>query len=125
MGFQFYNPHPRGKFVGDCAKRAICKVTGRDYTDVKRELNRIKNETGRFNCQSIGVINEFAARHHWIRINIEDDTVMTGEEFCQAYPIGTYALIMPRHMVACVDGIIYDHGERVLQWYVSYAWMVK
>ena len=44
--YKFCNPHPDGKRVRDCVKRAICLAEGRDYRDVKNELNRLKRELG-------------------------------------------------------------------------------
>ena len=40
--FNFTNPHPQDKSVGDCVKRAICLASGKDYQEVKIELNRHK-----------------------------------------------------------------------------------
>jgi len=34
MAFQFYNPNPKGRFVGDCTIRAICKLTNQDWDHV-------------------------------------------------------------------------------------------
>lgn len=34
MAFQFYNPNPAGRFVGDCTIRAICRLTDKDWDSV-------------------------------------------------------------------------------------------
>ena len=42
----YSNPHPKGKRVGDCVKRAIVLATGLDYMEVQRQLNAHKKVTG-------------------------------------------------------------------------------
>ena len=32
--WEYYNPNPAGKRVGDCVIRAICKATGQDWETV-------------------------------------------------------------------------------------------
>lgn len=34
VAWEYYNPNPAGKRVGDCVIRAICKATGKDWTTV-------------------------------------------------------------------------------------------
>lgn len=38
MSYIFYNPNPRGRFVGDCVIRAVCKVTHQDWRTVHADL---------------------------------------------------------------------------------------
>lgn len=49
--FIFMNPHPEGKRVSDCVKRACSLASGIDYHDIAIMLNRFRKETGarRFN----------------------------------------------------------------------------
>lgn len=42
----FTNPHPQGKRVNDCVKRACCLGSGINYHDIAIMLNRWKKETG-------------------------------------------------------------------------------
>jgi len=51
MGFVFMNPHPQGKRVGDCVKRACVLASEINYHDIAIMLNRFRKETGakRFN----------------------------------------------------------------------------
>ena len=65
--FEFYNPHPDGKLVGDCVKRAFTKATGMAYGDVKIELNRIKRELNQPKFNSDKVWREFLNRHHFYK----------------------------------------------------------
>lgn len=62
-----YNPHPQGKNVGDCVKRAFTRATGMDYMEVQRELNRLKKELGEPHFNSDKVWRTFLARHHFVK----------------------------------------------------------
>ena len=111
MSFVFYNPHPKGKIVGDCVKRAICKTTGIDYMEVQRTLNRLKRELGAAEFNDKQVTDEFVKRNGFTILSFpakKGQPRMNGERFCGAYPIGSYILQMAGHWAACVDGVIYD-----------------
>lgn len=110
--FKFYNPHPQGKFVDDCVKRAITKATGKDYLEVQRELNRYKKVTK---------AKEFNENKNWkpyvekvlggVKISfpaVKGESRMNGYSFPEQYPEGTYLLRMAGHLCCCKDGVIYD-----------------
>lgn len=40
------NPHPQGKLVGDCVKRACCLASGINYHDITAMLNRYRKISG-------------------------------------------------------------------------------
>lgn len=44
--FKRVNPHPQGKRVGDCVKRACVLASEINYHDIAIMLNRYKKETG-------------------------------------------------------------------------------
>lgn len=109
--FEFYNPHPDGKFVGDCVKRAFCKVTAEPYREVQKQLNAIKREIGGEAYNDNRVWQEFIKRHGWFKINFPSkrgERMMDGFTFCEEFAKGTYVLSMAGHLCACVDGVIYD-----------------
>lgn len=111
MGFEFYNPHPKGKLVPDCVKRAICKTTGTDYMEVQRNLNRLKRELGADEFNDRRVLDEFIKRNQFLILSFpakKGQPRMNGERFCKAYPKGSYILQMAGHWSSCVDGVIYD-----------------
>ena len=49
--FKFTNPHPQGKRVGDCVKRACCLASEINYHDIGVMLNRYReiSRTEKFN----------------------------------------------------------------------------
>ena len=111
MSFVYYNAHPKGKLVGDCVKRSICKTTGIDYMEVQRTLNRLKRELGAEEFNDRKVLDEFIKRNGFLILSFpakKGQVRMNGERFCLAYPKGSYILQMAGHWSACVDGVIYD-----------------
>lgn len=111
MSFEYCNVHPKGKIVGDCVKRAICRTTGTDYMEVQRTLNRLKRELGAEEFNSQKVLDEFIRRNGFLIISFpakKGVPRMNGERFCEAYPKGSYILSMAHHWTACIDGVIYD-----------------
>lgn len=109
--WQFYNPHPNGKMVGDCVKRSITKVTGWEYQEVQRTLNRIKREVGAMHYNSDATLKAFIQRMGWQRTTfpaVKGKKRMSGESFCQEHPKGKFILQMAGHWTACVNGVIYD-----------------
>lgn len=112
MSFEYCNVHPKGLRVGDCVKRAITKVTDKDYMEVQRELNRYKKKTG---------TSKFNNRDNWSPYLEEElgaiPIKMTpqkgqrrfdGHTFPEAFPKGRYIIQMAGHLTCCIDGVIYD-----------------
>lgn len=125
--YEYYNPHPKGKNVGDCVKRAVCKAMNMDYMDVQRMLNRIKNDIGAKDFRRLSVRVELARREGWGHIVYDkwgDDSMMDAETFQKEHPKGTYILNMKRHCVACVDGMLYDTWDSSKRG-VSDVWVIK
>jgi len=108
----YFNPHPQGKRVNDCVKRAFVAATGKSYHEIKLEVNRIKKITKEkdFNSKKNykyyvekilkGVKISFPARLGEPR--------MTGKKFVKLYSKGIYILNLAHHLVTVVDGQILD-----------------
>ena len=110
--FEYYNPHPEGKLVKDCVKRAITKATGLDYEIVARQLNRYRKVTGaeKFNSNKNWkpyVEKELQAKKLSFPA-IKGEPRMNGEKFAKYYNKGRYILRMAGHLSCCIDGVIYD-----------------
>lgn len=110
--YEFYNPHPQEKLVGDCVKRALTKASGKTYQEVSNELNRIKREIGASAYNSNPVwkkyVNEYIKTEKLSFPAVKGEERMNGYKFCKYYPEGTYVLRMAGHLSCCVDGVIYD-----------------
>ena len=110
--FKYYNPHPDGKRVKDCVKRAICGATGKDYREVKIELNRTKKIT---HCEKFNNNKnwKYYVEHNLKAIKLSFPAVagcerMNGQRFAETHPTGCYILRMAGHLSCCRDGVIYD-----------------
>lgn len=105
--YVYYNPNPKGKNVGDCTIRAICKATGQDWENVYTELY----------AQGCALSDMPSADHVWgsylrwrgyKRYFTPDQDIYTVDDFCIDNPVGTYLLKLPGHVVCVVDGHYYD-----------------
>ena len=65
--FEYYNPHPQGKLVGDCVKRALTKATGNDYISIQKELNKIKRRLNQSHFNDEKVWKEFLQEHKFVK----------------------------------------------------------
>lgn len=109
--YKFCNPHPDGKRVRDCVKRAICLAEGRDYRDVKNELNRLKREIGAEKFNSNNNWKTYMDRKGYNKISfpaVTGESRMNGHKFAETHPTGSYVLRMAGHLSSCVDGVILD-----------------
>ena len=109
--YKFCNPHPNGKLVTDCAKRAICLAEGRDYKDVKNDLNRLKRELGERKFNTDKTWKTYVERHGYKKLSfpaVAGKSRMNGHTFAETYTEGSYILRMSKHLAACVDGVILD-----------------
>ena len=110
--YNYSNPHPLKKSVGDCVKRAIVHATGMGYKEVSLELNRHKKESGaRVYNQDLNWESYVEKNYRAIKMSFPASKGvprMNGHRFTEAYPKGNYVLRMANHLVACVDGVILD-----------------
>lgn len=110
--FKYNNPHPKGKRVGDCVKRAITLASGKDYMEVQRDLNKFKKIT------KSSVFNDPKNYKYYIENILNGKKItfqaekgksrMTGWLFAIDHPTGTYILRMAGHLSCCIDGQIND-----------------
>lgn len=113
MGYKYYNPNPHRKSTGDCAVRALSKALGQTWeqTYVGLALEGF--------CQgdlpnADSVWGPYLKRNGFRRYLIPDTCpdCYTIADFAEEHPEGTFILSMPgRHVVAVVDGTIYDSWD--------------
>lgn len=109
--YVFSNPHPEGKIVSDCVKRAVCLTSGKDYKEICKELNRIKREIGEKDFSTARCCREYVKRFGWVKISFPAEKGkkrMNGRRFAEQYTTGAYILNMAGHWSSCIDGVIYD-----------------
>lgn len=105
--------------VGDCAVRAICNATGKDYLEVYNAINEIakgerhgSRKRGVSNARTgvyIGTMKKYLASIGWKWVA----TMQIGSG-CQTHlderelPNGTLILNVSRHFTCVKEGVIYD-----------------
>lgn len=109
MAFVFYNPNPNGRFVGDCAVRAITKLLDKSWDEVYVAISvsgYIKKDMPSGNS----VWGAYLKKHGYVKRLLPDlcPECYSVREFCHDYPIGKYLLVLDGHVVTVVDGDYYD-----------------
>lgn len=123
--YKYYNAHPKGLNVKDCALRAYCTAMKMDYNDARNKLNRMKRDLGftSYKCRSfIKILYKdynkisFPAEKGYARMN--------GQLFMEKFPKGVYILNMAKHLSVCIDGDILDTWDCTDKCIYN-AWEVK
>lgn len=113
MGYEYYNPNPFGRAVGDCAIRAISKALGQTWEETYIGLALEGFQRGDLpNADDVWgpYLRERGFSRNWI----PDDGAQccTVAQFAQENPKGVFVLSMPgRHVVAVIDGVVYDSWD--------------
>lgn len=107
-----YNPNPQGLMVGDCTVRAICAVTGREWTDVHQELCDLARDMSDM-PSSDRVWWEFLRLNGFRRHKMIDrcPDCYTVADFAADHPSGIYVLGPHEHAVALIDGDWWDSWD--------------
>lgn len=105
--FEYSNPHPDEKMVGDCVKRAITHTSEMDYKEVGRELNRYKKitKTKKFN-EDKNWIKYIEKELGWKKLSGYHNMKLA--EFAKTHQTGTYLITTRKHLTTIKDGKILD-----------------
>ena len=107
-----YNPNPQGLIVGDCTVRAICAVTGRDWSNVHRDLCALSRKMADM-PSSDRVWWEFLRLNGFRRHKMIDrcPDCYTVADFAADHTSGLYVLGPHEHAVALIDGDWWDSWD--------------
>ncbi len=113
MSYSYYQPNPTGKSVGDCTIRAIAKAMEQTWEEAYAGLSLEGFLRGDLpNADSVW--GPYLREHGFTRHLLPDTCpdCYTVADFAEEHPNGTYILSMPgRHVVAVVDGTIFDSWD--------------
>lgn len=113
MSYEYYNPNPMGRSVGDCAVRAISKALRQSWEDTYTALALEGFSRGDLpNADSVWgpYLRSRGFSRHLLPDSCPD--CYTVRDFAAEHPAGTFILSMPgRHVVAVVDGTIFDSWD--------------
>ena len=107
--FQTYNPNPKGRNLGDCAIRAICKALDMGWYEAFAALTI----EGLNQCDLPSANSVWGAvlrKHGFERAAIpaECPDCYTVADFLREYPHGRYVIALNDHVVAVEDGTLFD-----------------
>lgn len=115
--FHYHNQNPKGRITTDCVIRAISTALELPYNQVVMEMAELQCKTGYDEADSKG-IDAYLKSKGWVKHKQprkDDGTKYTGKEFCQEaqeytidYPSRMIANIGGHHIVAIVDGRVWD-----------------
>jgi len=111
--YAYYNPHPSGRRVGDCAVRALAKALGQTWDQTYVCLCLDGFRLGDLPNADI-VWSNYLIERGFCRHLIPDDGLgrYTVADFAADHPEGTFVLSMPgRHVLTVVDSVIYDSWD--------------
>lgn len=110
--WQYYNPSPVGRQVGDCSVRALSKAIGTDWDRAYVELAlmgfMMKNMP-----DGNEVINAVLKQYGFVKQIIPNTCpeCYTVKEFADEHPHGTYVVGTGNHVVCIDSGTIFDSWD--------------
>lgn len=107
--WQYYNPNPFERNVGDCAVRAVAKALDVDWESAYIMLA----------VQAFAMMDMPSSDNVWgavLRQNGFNRAAIpnscpdcyTAENFCEDHPYGTFVLAFGGHVATVEDGVLYD-----------------
>ena len=107
--FEYYNPNPQQKNVGDCVIRALTKALNRPWEDVYTELV-IQGLSMADLPSSNAVWSKYLINNGFTRYILPNNCpdCYTVEDFATDNKIGCYVLATGSHAVCVDNGVIYD-----------------
>lgn len=118
-----YNPNPTGRFVGDCAVRAVSVALDIDWEEAYNLISDAGYAMGDM-PSSDSVWGAVLRQHGFYRAAIPNSCpdCYTAEDFAADHPRGVFVLGFGGHVAAIRDGVIMDSWDSsqevpVYYWY--------
>jgi hypothetical protein len=108
--YQYYNPNPVGRSVGDCSVRAVAKALDLDWEQAYAELASNGFAMGDM-PSSDGVWGATLRQHGFYKSNIPDNCpdCYTLENFVTDNPFGIFVVKLGNdHVATIIDGTLYE-----------------
>jgi hypothetical protein len=120
-----YNANPERKRVGDCTVRAISKALGQEWEYTYLGLC-LQGFIMHDMPSSDAVWGTYLHSKKFKRKTLENECPQcyTIRDFCEEYKDGTYIVALDKHVVAVVDGKLYDTWDStdespIYYWYIK------
>jgi hypothetical protein len=107
-----YNPNPTGRFVGDCAVRAVSAALGIEWEDAYTLISDAGFAMGDM-PSSDSVWGAVLRQNGFYRTSIPNSCpdCYTVEDFAADHPRGVYVLGFGGHVATVIDGDLYDSWD--------------
>ncbi len=117
--YRYYNRNPKDRNIEDCVIRSLSLLTDRSWENVYKELAYFASKDG-YMTDNV----EFVENYLDDRYPRECHYSKSVGEFAKEYPYGKYAVTMPNHITAIINGVIYDTfdpSDRIMRcaWKIS------
>lgn len=125
MAYTYYNPNPVGRFVKDCVPRALSKALNTDWETAKVLISNASFKMG--NMENADDVWSAVLRQNGFYREIvpnECPDCYTLEDFANDHNKGTFVVWTDEHVVAVVDGVIYDAWDSSME-IPQYYWYKK
>lgn len=112
MAYEFYNPNPQEKLVGDCTVRALSKVLDLDWDTVYWDICAQGSLCADM-PSSDDVWGAYLHKKGFKRKLISNESFRnyTVQDFCNDNPDGVFVLATGSHVVAVKNGVYFDAGD--------------
>lgn len=116
-----WNKNPTGRFVGDCAVRAVSLALGTSWEDaywMLAENGFLMGDMPSSDSVWGSVLRERGFRREAIKNTCPD--CYTVAEFAKDHPRGTYVLKTDQHVTIVIDGDVWDSwntSDEAVQYY--------
>lgn len=119
--YRNYNPNPIAARVGDCAVRACCVATKKEWEEVYMDLCLTGLQMADMPSAN-NVWGAYLRKNGFYRSVVPNDCpeCYTVADFAQDHPEGTFVLALNGHVVAVENGAYFDSwdsGEEVPMYY--------
>ena len=121
MAYQYYNPNPCKKNVGDCVIRAIAMAFDVSWNDAYTNICLYGIE--KCDIPSSNSLWGSYLKEHGFKVRVLPDSCPSCYsviDFVAEHPIGTYVLATGSHVVTAVNGDYYDSwdsGNEIVAYY--------
>lgn len=112
--WEYYNPNPTGRNVGDCAVRAIAKALDTDWESAYTQIalqGFLMNDMPSSNSVWGAVLRQNGFTRKAIPESCPD--CYTAEDFAADHPSGVYVLGFGNHVATLYNGILFDSWNSV------------
>lgn len=110
--WEYYNPNPAGRNVGDCAVRAVSAALGISWENAYREIADAGFDMADM-PSSNGVWGAVLRKNGYYRANIPNfcPDCYSAEDFCRDHPRGVFVLGFGNHVATVKNGTLLDSWD--------------